>query len=85
MKDMKTKIERGADRDNFLVLSYDYNEANLDELYNFFCMIRDTAEDYSVIALPQIMDLKYCNKEQLSKLLDLYETSVNIIKGVLHE
>lgn len=85
MKDIKTKIERGADKDNFLILSYDSNEANLDELYNFFCMIKDTAKEYSVIALPQIMDLKYCNKEQLSKLLDLYETSVNIIKGVLHE
>lgn len=85
MKDIKTKIERGIDKDNFLILSYDSNEAELDELYNFFCMIKDTAENYSVLALPQIMDLKYCNKEQLSKLLDLYETSVNIIKGVLHE
>ena len=73
------------EKDNFLVLSYDYDKCSLEELHTFFNAIRDSCENYNVIALPSIIDLKYCNKQELTELLELYETSVNIIKGVLHE
>lgn len=64
-----------------VILYYKSKEISIEEVYNIFTKVKDELPDNKVIAIPDLINIKTCNKERLIAIRNAVDEMIKEIES----